>query len=125
MKELVLEQRDEVIRALSGRGNYQLCRGYEHLQVSPQEWAKITPDQRKRHIKKFDDAYMRNQISHRSSSGRISEESLSASYSLPSEPSSSNENPNCTVKEKYLSVLCEDSEIENIPCYAAFNVGES
>ena len=106
MKEVVLQQRDEVIRTLSGRGKYRLCGAYEHLQVSPQEWAKMTPNQRKRHIKKFDDAA---QASLRPSSSSRTASSCSI---LSSEPSSSNTTP---ANEKFLSVLCEDSGIENIP----------
>lgn len=103
MKEIVVEQRDEIVRALSGRGKYQFCKPYEHLQVLPQEWAKMTPDQRKRLIKKFDDAAVRVQTSHRAS--------VSTSGSLSSQPSTSDAASN----EKYLSVVCEDSGIENIP----------
>lgn len=54
MKRLVLSQRDEVIRALSGRGQYQLDKEYAHLIVSPQQWIKMKPEQRKELIKQFD-----------------------------------------------------------------------
>lgn len=54
MKQLVLAQRDEVIRALSGRGQYQLDREYAHLIVSPQQWIRMKPEQRKELIKQFD-----------------------------------------------------------------------
>ena len=53
MKELVNRQRDDVIRALSGHGQYQLCEPYKHLQVDPQDWVKMTPDQRKLLLKRF------------------------------------------------------------------------
>ena len=54
MKKLVLSQRDEVIHALSGRGQYQLDKKYAHLIVSPQQWIKMKPEQRKDLIKQFD-----------------------------------------------------------------------
>lgn len=110
MKELVLEQRDEVIRALSGRGKYQLCKPYEHLQVQPQEWVKMTSDQRKRHIKEFDAAAMRGS----GSTQNRSENLVSTSPSL-SKPSGSSTASHHNANQKYLSVLCEDSGIENVP----------
>ena len=54
MKQFVLAQRDEVIRALSGHGQFQLDREYAHLIVSPQQWIKMKPEQRKELIKQFD-----------------------------------------------------------------------
>ena len=54
MKQLVLAQRDEVIRALSGHGQLQLDKEYAHLIVSPQQWIKMKPEQRKELIKQFD-----------------------------------------------------------------------
>ena len=54
MKQLVLAQRDEVIRALSGRGQFRLDREYAHLIVSPQQWIRMKPEQRKELIKQFD-----------------------------------------------------------------------
>ena len=51
MKQLVLSQRDETIRALSGHGQYQLDKEYAYLIVSPQQWIKMKPEQRKYLIK--------------------------------------------------------------------------
>ena len=59
LKEIVDRQREDVIRALSGRGQYRLCEQYKHLQVHPQEWVQMTPDQRKRLLKQFDNASLR------------------------------------------------------------------
>ena len=56
MKELIDRQRDDVVRTLSGRGQYRLCEPYKRLQIHPQEWVKMTPDQRKQVPKRFDDA---------------------------------------------------------------------
>ena len=38
MKQIVCGQREETIRALSGRGRYRLCKPYEHLKVDPLKW---------------------------------------------------------------------------------------
>ena len=54
MKQLVSAQRDEVILALSGRGQFRLDREYAHLIVSPQQWIRMKPEQRKELIKQFD-----------------------------------------------------------------------
>ena len=54
MKQLVLAQRDEVIRALSGHGQFQLDKKYAHLIVSPQQWIRMKPELRKELIKQLD-----------------------------------------------------------------------
>ena len=56
MKELVDGQREDAIRALSGRGAYRLCEQYKSFCVPAQRWVKMTPDQRKKLLKKFDSA---------------------------------------------------------------------
>ena len=45
LKELLDQQRGDVIPALSGRGQYRLCEPYKRLQIHPQEWVKMTTDQ--------------------------------------------------------------------------------
>ena len=40
MKQLVLSQKVETIRVLSGRGQYQLDKEYTYLTVSPQQWIR-------------------------------------------------------------------------------------
>lgn len=59
LKEIVDGQRDEAIRSLSGRGQFRLCEQYRHLQIHPQEWVKMTSDQRRTVVKKFDDSPLR------------------------------------------------------------------
>ena len=54
MKDYIVGKREEVIRALSGRGQYRFTEEYSHLVVSPQEWSKMTPDQRKSMLQRFD-----------------------------------------------------------------------
>lgn len=63
MKEYIVGQREEVIRALSGRGQYRFTEEYKHLVVSPQEWVKMTPDQRKSVVKRFDSATVKSPVS--------------------------------------------------------------
>ena len=43
VKELVKQQR-EVIRALSGRGQYRLSQQFSHFSVSAAKWEKIGPE---------------------------------------------------------------------------------
>ena len=45
IKPLVLSQRDEVVRSLSGRGKYRLDKEYAHLIVAPEQWTRMRPEQ--------------------------------------------------------------------------------
>ena len=56
MKPFVLAQREETIRALSGWGQYRLTPEYVHLLASPHNWIKMTHEQRKAALKRFDSA---------------------------------------------------------------------
>lgn len=60
LKKIVDGQRDEAIRALSGRGQYRLSQEYQYLQINPQKWAVMTPQQRQQAVKQFDSAPLRN-----------------------------------------------------------------
>ena len=66
MKELAESQRNEIIRSLSGRGQYRLSEDYQHLSVSVEKWNKMRPDQRKKVVKGFDLAQLKS-----SSSGKF------------------------------------------------------
>jgi hypothetical protein len=59
LKELVNEMHEESIRALSGRGQYKLCKAYQHLLVHPSRWVKMTPEQRLEQVKRFQSAAVR------------------------------------------------------------------
>ena len=59
LKQIVSGQREEAIRSLSGRGQFKLCKQYEHLQTDPLKWTKMTPEQRQAHVKRFDAAGLR------------------------------------------------------------------
>ena len=60
LKELVESQRQEVIRALSGRGKYCLCPEYHHLSVDINEWTRMRPQHRKDVVKAFDNASLKS-----------------------------------------------------------------
>ena len=60
VKQLVMEQREEIIRALSGRGQYRLVQQFSHYSVSATKWAKMRPEQRREVITQFDKATMRS-----------------------------------------------------------------
>jgi len=59
VNQLVGQQEDEIIRALSGRGQYRLPK-FSHLAVSPSQWAKMRPDQRREVVERFDYATMKS-----------------------------------------------------------------
>lgn len=53
MKELIDGENQEVIQALSGRGEYRLSEQARHLGVALEEWTKMQPDQRKKAVQRF------------------------------------------------------------------------
>ena len=59
VKDLVKQQREEVIRALSRRGQYRLSQQFSHLSVSAEKWARMRPEQRREVIARFDKASIR------------------------------------------------------------------
>ena len=56
-KELQLE---EIIRTLSGRGQYRLIQQFSHYSVSPSKWIKMKPEQCRKVITQFDKATKKN-----------------------------------------------------------------
>lgn len=56
MKSFVESQRDEVVRALSGRGQFRLGHLYAHYGVTAESWLKMTTEQRRAIISAFDNA---------------------------------------------------------------------
>ena len=56
MKQMVESQREEIIRAISGRGKYSLKPEFSHYGVATQQWIKMRPDQRQNVIGQFDKA---------------------------------------------------------------------
>ena len=63
VKELVKQQREEIICALSGRGQYRLIEQFLHCSVPPLKWAKIRPEQRRKVVTQFDKATMKSKRS--------------------------------------------------------------
>lgn len=56
VKQYILGQRDNVLRAISSRGEYKILQEYGNLMVTPEKWTKMTPEQRKCVVKRFDSA---------------------------------------------------------------------
>ena len=97
LKQLVEGQRDEVIRSLSGRGQYRLCAQFNYLSTSILEWSKMRPDQRKRIISQFDSA------------------SIKTEYRLEGTPKCHVSSAAQSTKPGCLSINAEDSGIETLP----------
>lgn len=86
MKELANEQREEVIRALSGRGQYRLVSEFAHYSVSATVWSKMRPAQRHEVVAKFDKASLRQQpavVNRQASSSTALDEGPSTSKIMP------------------------------------------
>ena len=98
LKQVVEGQRDEVIRCLSGRGQYRLCPQYSHLSTSILEWSKMRPEQRKNIISDLDSSLLRPDRTDKVEGSAVSQDTQSSKTS----PS-------------YLSVDAEDSGIETLP----------
>lgn len=56
MKRFVETQREEVMKALSGRGMYRLCPEFSHYGVSSQVWVKMRAEQRRDIVTSFEKA---------------------------------------------------------------------
>ena len=52
----VQSQREEIVQALSGCGQYRLNQEFAHYGVSTQEWTKMRTDQRQQVLEKFEKA---------------------------------------------------------------------
>ena len=72
MKEVVKQQHEEVVRALSGRGQFKLLPEYSHYSVSATKWAKMKPEQRREVVAKFSKASVKNTGSLSSQSALVS-----------------------------------------------------
>ena len=99
VKELVKQQREEIIRALSGRGQYRLIQQFSHYSVSPSKWIKMRPEQRREVVTQFDKATMKSKRTLPPGSVRASASTLI----VTEQPS-----------EKKLSVSAEESGITKL-----------
>ena len=98
LKQLIEGQREEVIRSLSGRGQYWLCAQYVYPSTSILEWSKMRPDQRKKIIADFNSSPLRSDSKDEVEARAVSQSSEKSGTS-----------PAC------LSVNAEDSGIETLP----------
>ena len=100
MKEYVESQREEVIRSLSGRGQYRLCPDFAHYGVPTQSWIKMTAEQRREVVSAFEKAKLPRRAAPQTGENPYSS---TASDTLASEAKTS------------LSIAAEDSGIISIP----------
>ena len=63
VKQLAKQQREEVIRSLSNRGQYRLLPKYSHFSVPAATWAKMRPQQRCNIVEQFDKATLKSRHS--------------------------------------------------------------
>ena len=121
MKQLVISQREEIIRALSGRGQYRLCPEFLHYAVSVQEWMRMRPDQRQHIVNNFEKAILplRSTMSTHSKSGECS----TAVVSKKGECSTSNDTKNGAYSTAYSADVEECSTTDGpstartcVPC---------
>ena len=53
-KTMLQEARNNIQRAVTGKGPFQLAQEFSHLECSEQQWMEMTPEERKKHLAKFD-----------------------------------------------------------------------
>ena len=97
MRKYIESQREEILRTLSGRGQYRLTPEFSHLGVPAQMWIKMTTEQRKDCVSTFEKA------------------KLSRSATQPGEEACVSDPPEATSSKRALSVSAEDSGIATIP----------
>lgn len=62
--EEVRSQQDEVIRALYGRGEYELRSEYKHLDVSEEDWFRARPEQQQKYVQQINKLTMEELLLH-------------------------------------------------------------
>ena len=68
-------------RALSGRGQYRLLPQFSHFAVSPSQWAKMRPEQRREVVEQFDKATVKSNASRPVQESRYAASVAFTSYS--------------------------------------------
>ena len=53
-KTMLQEARNNIQRAVIGKGPFQLAPEFSHLECSDQQWMEMTPEERRKHLAKFD-----------------------------------------------------------------------
>ena len=117
MKLFVESQRDEVVRALSGHGQFRLDPLYAHYGVTAQSWLKMTTEQRRAIVHAFDNAKL-NASSERCQSLVISPVTNSAALSISAEDSGISSIPLVTLNamwKKAAELLSHDNGITPAP----------
>ena len=128
MKVLIDAQRNEIIRALSGRGRYRLSEGYRYLGVSMEEWNKMRPDQRKMVVQHFDSAQLVGSAScklpskvSQPASASFNQSTIRSTYQRDDDLNAcvstgdSSHNSDTCPSVKCLDISAEDSGIHTIP----------
>jgi hypothetical protein len=59
LKELIDEQERELERAVAGRGKFQFCEEFQHLQMEEAKWYEMTHQQRKKHLEKIHNEHVK------------------------------------------------------------------
>lgn len=59
-------QQQEFIRALYGRGEYELCAEYKHLEISEGDWFRASPKQREKYVDQVNKLTMEELVSGKS-----------------------------------------------------------
>ena len=99
MKAHVESQREEIVRALSGRGQYRLNPEFAHYGVSTQEWIKMRTDQRQQVLEIFQKATL----------------PVHAQTSSVPEPEEVPAVGLAQSQDRHMSIRAEDSGITTIP----------
>ena len=94
MKTFVTAQRDDIIRAVSGRGQYRLTQDYAYLSVTTQKWINMNSEQRKNALARFDSAKVKCHT--------VMLESLASTDPIPG--TSCNEHLSITAEESGISL---------------------
>ena len=94
MREFAESQQEELIRALSGHGQFRLCSAVSHYEVTMQVWVKMMAEQQQDVVATFENAMLPNAHSVEQGSKSIASSSLT---------------------EVVLSVSAKDSGITSIP----------
>ena len=99
LKAYVESQREEILRALSGRGQYRLNLEFAHYGVSTQEWIKMRTDQRQQVLEIFQKATL----------------PVHAKTSREPEPEEVPAVGLAQTQDRHMSIRAEDSGITTIP----------
>jgi len=107
--QLAKQQREEVVRTLSGQGQYRLLPQYSHFSVPATTWVKMKPQQRFNVVDQFDKATLKSRCSlssQPSSHFPASSQAPGTSFAL--------EDTQLDPAQKQLSITAEESSITKL-----------